>query len=173
MFQRLLKTCDQASRRPRAGNRGRAGCHPGRIGRRRDSRARRPVRSPAPRARPGDRRPQHHFQHHRRPVVGARSPGPDRGLESGEGNAHEGAATEIRRLAVPFPSAGTPTAMARARKTMSISYSVELAPPKLRSGTFNKGSIGLVAMSVLGTPVDLEKVWWRLAETRCLPSGRR
>jgi hypothetical protein len=45
--------------------------------------------------------------------------------------------------------------------------------PKLRSGTFNKGSIGLVAMSVLGTPVDLEKVWWRLAETRCLPSGRR
>jgi hypothetical protein len=24
-----------------------------------------------------------------------------------------------------------------------------------------------------GHPVDLEKVWWRLAETRCLPSGRR
>ena len=24
-----------------------------------------------------------------------------------------------------------------------------------------------------GHPVDLEKVWWRLAETRCLRSGRR
>jgi hypothetical protein len=72
-----------------------------------------------------------------------------------------------------FPASGSLQGISGILAQMGPSGIRAQIGPKLRSGTFNKGSIGLVAMSVLGTPVDLEKVWWRLAETRCLPSGRR
>jgi hypothetical protein len=72
-----------------------------------------------------------------------------------------------------FPTSGSLQGISGILAQMGPSGIRAQMGPKLRSGTFNKGSIGLVTMSVLGTPVDLEKVWWRLAETRCLPSGRR